>query len=134
MTMTPTRYIAANEIGHLCIYLARKDRMPARGWLNFLPRRSLSQHIIDLAKRDGILNATSHSTHYGFTGRGDIETIQADHPNSRLAMFVELVGERELLEKFVCRHEVLLKDKIIVYKHLEQWTVKNHAPEVREIG
>lgn len=131
--MTPTRYIDANEIGHLCIYLSRKDRMPARGWLNFLPRRSLAQHIIDLAKRDGILNATSHSTHYGFTGRGDIETIHPDHANGRLAMFVELVGARELLEKFVCTHEELLKNKVIVYKHLEQWTVKNHATEAREI-
>jgi PII-like signaling protein len=132
--MTPTRYIAANELGHLRIYLARKDRMPPRGWLNFLPRRSLAQHIIDLAKRAGILNASAHSTHYGFTGGGDIESIQPDHSNGRLAMFVELVGERELLEKFACSHEELLKDKIIVYKHLEQWTVKNHATEAREIG
>jgi chloride channel protein, CIC family len=132
--MTPTRYISANEIGHLCIYLTRKDRMPAKGRLNFLPRRPLAQHIIDLAKRDGILNATSHSTHYGFTGRGDIETIQPDHGNDRLATFVELVAEREQLEKFVCTHEALLKDKVVVYKHLEQWTVKNHATEARDLG
>jgi len=132
--MTPTRYISSNEIGHLCIYLTTKDRMPpTKGWLSFLPRRSLAQHIINLAKRNGILNATSHSTHYGFTGGGEIETIQPDHGNGRLSMFVELVGEREKLEKFVCIHETLLKDKIIVYKHLEQWTVRNHATEAREL-
>lgn len=101
--------------------------MPSRGWLNFLPRRSLAQRIIDLAKQDGILNATSHSTHYGFTGRGDIETIQPDNANGRLLMFVELVAERELLEKFACTYKVLLKEKVMVYKHVEQWAVDNHA-------
>ena len=125
--MAPKRFIATSEIGHLCIYLARKDRMPARGWLNYLPRRSLAQHIIDLAKRDGILNATSHSTLYGFTGRGDVEAIDPDHANARLAMFVELVAEREQLERFVCSHKELLKGKVMVYKHLEQWSVKDYA-------
>ncbi len=132
--MTPTRYISANEIGHLCIYLTRNDRLPAKGWQSLLPRRSLAQHIIGLAKRDGILNATFHNIHYGFTGRGDIETIQPDHGNGRLATFVELVAERERLEKFVCTHESLLKDRVVVYKHLEQWTVKNHATEARDLG
>ena len=121
--MTFKRHIDSREIGHLCIYLARKDRMPSLGWLKFLPRRSLAQHIIDMAKLDGILNATSHSTHYGFTGRGDIETIQPDHANGRLVMFVELVAERERLEKFACTYKTLLKGKVMVYKHVEQWTV-----------
>lgn len=121
--MTFNRHIVSREIGHLCIYLARKDRMPSRGRFNFLPRRSLALHIIDLAKKDGILNATSHSTHYGFTGRGDIETIQPDHANGRLVMFVELVAEREHLERFACTYRELLKEKVMVYKHVEQWTV-----------
>lgn len=126
--MTFKGHIVSKEIGHLCIYLARKDRMPSRGWLRLLPRRSLAQHIIDLAKRDGILNATSHSTHYGFTGRGDIETIQPDHANGRLVMFVELVAERVQLEQFACTYKELLKDKVMVYKHVDQWTLQDCAP------
>ncbi|WP_354301900.1 MULTISPECIES: hypothetical protein [unclassified Sphingomonas] len=40
-----------------------------------------------------------------------------------LTICVELVGERDQLDRFCRRHGDLLGDKVIVYKQLEHWSV-----------
>jgi hypothetical protein len=43
--------------------------------------------------------------------------------NPHLTMCVELIGPRGELEDFCRRHGDLLANKVIVYKHLEHWSV-----------
>lgn len=126
--MEPNQSITLRNIGHLRIYLTRGERMRRKGWRRFFSH-SLFHHIIDAAKHDGILNATAHTAHYGFTDRGKLQFDGADGESEKLAMFVELVAEREELERFVSSHMTLLKGKIMVYKHIEQWEINGRETE-----
>jgi len=109
-------------MGHLCIYLRQGDRVASpRGWRGRWFGKSLTRHIIEAARRDGILNATAHSAHYGFSGGDRIESEYTETTNLRLAVFVELVAERPRLEQFVSDHATLLAQRILLYKHVERW-------------
>ncbi len=67
----------------------------------------------------------------------------SETPNPELTMCVELVGHRPDLEAFCRRHGALLRDKVIVFKHIERWTVgagdgaleeKTPAPETDDVA
>jgi PII-like signaling protein len=120
--MEENRDIVSHQVGHLLIYLTRGEKKPQTGWKRFFSR-SLFQHIIDEAKRDGILNATAHSVHYGYTGRGKVQRDCPEGGSERLAILVELVSDREKLERFVQAQKALLKDKIIIFRPIEQWNL-----------
>ena len=45
-------------------------------------------------------------------------------PNTSLNMCVELIAPREELELFARRHGSLLKGKVLVYKHMEHWDIR----------
>ena len=56
-------------------------------------------------------------------------------PNSSLNLYVELVGPRDELELFCRKHGSLLKDKVVLYKHIEHWEISArsiHAIEAAE--
>lgn len=80
--------------------------------------------IIRAAKEDGgILNATAHDTHYGYSGHGRIRQQHAEVENQHLTLCVELVGPRARLMRFCRTHGSLLMHKVILYKHLEHWSL-----------
>jgi hypothetical protein len=45
-------------------------------------------HLIEEARKDGIINAAAHSTHTSFTTDGKIISFSAEGDNSKLAMCV----------------------------------------------
>jgi PII-like signaling protein len=94
--------------------------------------KPLYQELIDAAKRDGILNATAHHTHYGYTGNGRVQSNTGELPNPDLTLCVELIAPRDELEDFAKKHADILKDKVLVYKHMEHWDLHHQEIETSE--
>ena len=86
--------------------------------------RALYQELVLQAKRAGLVNAVAHTIPInGFSNHGQVQQHETESINAELTMCVELVAPRVQLEKFCREHGAMLKDKIIVYKHLEHWKV-----------
>lgn len=85
--------------------------------------KSAYLHIITEARKDGIINASAHSTHTSYSSDGNLQTFNVEGDNSRLAMCVELIDKKEKLQKFFFRHKDLLSGKIVIYKEVEFWDI-----------
>ena len=133
--MADRHQVDTSEVGQVRIYMQQGERRKRAGkglksWLSGSPL--LYREIIKAAKKDGLLNATAHHTHYGFSGDGHVQSGDLETPNKSLNLCVELVGPREQLELFCRAHGNLLKGKVILYKHIEHWEIsarKLHASE-----
>lgn len=117
--------VASREIGQVRIYMTPRERRKAAG-LKGMFGKPLYQEIIDAAKVDGILNAVAHHTHYGYSGNGKIQANNRELPNTALSLCVELIADRDHLERFCRRHGDLLAGRVIVYKHMEHWDIGPH--------
>jgi PII-like signaling protein len=84
-------------------------------------------------KHDGILNAVAHHTHYGYNGNGKIQSNNTEIPDSNLNLCVELIAHRDQLELFCRKRGDLLKDKVVVYKHMEHWDIGDHRIKVLDV-
>ncbi len=124
--MPHTHHVTQAEIGMVRIYLKPKERYRKDGVGRLkaaFSGRALYQELVLQAKRAGLVNAVAHHTHYGFSNHGQVQQHETESINAELTMCVELVAPRVQLEKFCREHGAMLKDKIIVYKHLEHWKV-----------
>ncbi|MFX8219106.1 hypothetical protein ABTL11_20090, partial [Acinetobacter baumannii] len=54
---------------------------------------------------------------------GPVRENGAEIADPHLTMCVELIGQREQLETFCRQHGDMLASKVIVYKHLEHWSI-----------
>lgn len=129
--MSRPHRVVKKEIGQLRIYLPQGETRHKKG-LKSLFGRPLFRELIDLAKSDGILNATSHATHYGYSKNGRVHSDSFEAPNPHLNVCVELIDQRDCLEKFCHQHAEILKDRVIVYKHLEHWELHDQHLDVTE--
>jgi len=112
--------LALKEIGMVRIYM--KPREKAVGVSNRLfGGRPLYRELVVQAKAAGIMNATAHHTHFGYSNHGKLEDEGFELSNPDLTMCVELIATREELEQFCRTHGALLKRKVIVYKPIEHW-------------
>jgi len=125
-TMPHRHKVKSREIGMIRIYLKPGDRRPTRGLKARLASRPLYKELIETAKEDGIINAVAHHTHYGYSNHGDVEATNPETGNPALTMCVELVGPEAQLETFCRKHGDMLKNKVIIYKHIEHWEVHAH--------
>lgn len=124
--MAHRHQVDSSEVGQVRIYLEQGEkcvgnRKGLKKWLTGAPL--LYREIIKAAKKDGLLNATAHHTHYGFSGAGHLQSDNFEVPNKSLNLYVELVGPREQLELFCRTHGSLLKGKVVLYKHIEHWEI-----------
>lgn len=133
--MDSNHRVRRRELGLVRIYLAPKERAPRRGLGGFLRSRPLYRDIIDAARRDGLMNAIAHPTHYGFSGTADIHarSTSPEVTNESLMLCVELVGETDALERFCERHGDLLAGKVIVHKTVEHWHLEKGAVVVDDV-
>ena len=131
-TEMPTRHkVVSKEIGQLRIYMTPKEKRASTSYRQKLFGKALYQELIDTAKRDGILNAVAHHTHYGYSGKGAVESgAMPEIPNMSLNLCVELIAPREELELFVRNHADILQGKVLVYKHMEHWDIHHHAIKI----
>lgn len=124
--MSHRHKIESREIGQVRIYMTPGERRKktSKGIKGLLPGSPpLYMEIIKSAKEDGLMNATAHHTHYGFSGNGQVQASVTEVANPNLSLCVELIGPREELENFCRKHGDLLKDKVVVYKHMEHWDI-----------
>lgn len=136
--MAHRHQVDVREVGQVRIYMMQGERSkkPGTGLKNWLSGSTpLYRAIIKTAKQDGLMNATAHHTHYGFSGNGHVQSGDLETPNPSLNLYVELIGPREELELFCRKHGTLLKDKMVLYKHIEHWEISArsvHAIEASE--
>ena len=72
------------------------------------------------------MNAVAHHTHFGYSNNGKLQEEGVEIPNPDLTICVEMIAPRDKLEDFCRTHGAFLKNKVILYKHLEHWDVVNH--------
>ncbi|WP_022721776.1 DUF190 domain-containing protein [Rhodopseudomonas sp. B29] len=125
--------LAQKEIGMIRIYMKPRDKAAASGKKFFGGARPLYREIVIQAKTAGILNATAHHTHFGYSNNGKLQDDGAEIVNPDLTMCVELIAQREELEQFCRTHGDLLKTKVIVYKHLEHWHLSEGEVQASEV-
>ncbi|SOC83016.1 H+/Cl- antiporter ClcA [Ensifer adhaerens] len=119
-TMTQT-LLSSREIGMVRIYMKPREKTPGKGsWFSAKP---LYRELVMQAKAHGIMNAIAHHTHFGYSNHGKVQDEGFEMPNPELTMCVELIAERDKLEDFCRTHSGLLKQKVIIYKHIEHWDV-----------
>jgi len=118
--------LSSREVGMVRIYMKPREKaVGTGGW--FGGGRPLYRELVMQAKAAGIMNAVAHHTHFGYSNSGKLQDEGFEIPNPDLTMCVELIGDRELLEEFCRTHGSLLKNKMIIYKHIEHWDVLDHA-------
>lgn len=115
--------IKHHSLGKLEIYIApaHKIKHNKKSLFRKLFPKSTYMHLIEEARKDGIINASAHSTHTSFTTDGKIISFNVESDNSKLAMCVELVDERKKLETFFLKHRESLREKVVIYKEVEFW-------------
>lgn len=126
--------VSSREIGQIRIYMTPREKRRGGGLRRSMFGKPLYQEVIDAAKADGIMNATAHHTHYGYSGNGKIQHNNHEVPNSNLNLCVELVAHRDELEHFCKKHGDLLKGKVVVYKHMEHWDIHEHSVKHEEVS
>jgi PII-like signaling protein len=118
--------VTSKEVGMVRIYMRpREMHRPAdHGRIRAaFTARPLYKELVLQAKQAGLMNATAHHTHFGFSNHGPVQELTPEIGNPELTLCVELIGPRDKLETFCEEHGALLKGKVIVYKHLEHWHV-----------
>lgn len=113
--------LSSREIGMVRIYMKPREKMPGKG--SWFSARPLYRELVMQAKAHGIMNAIAHHTHFGYSNHGKLQDDGFEMPNPELTMCVELISERHKLEDFCKTHSGLLKQKVIIYKHIEHWDV-----------
>ena len=116
--------ISTQEMGKIRIYVTPREKTAAEGLWQKLNAKPLYRTLINAAKKDGLRNAAAFMTHYGFSNHGAVQAYGVEAPNPDLTLCVEIIDQKNKLEAFCREHGDLLKGKIIVYKHVEQWDVK----------
>jgi H+/Cl- antiporter ClcA/PII-like signaling protein len=114
----------SSEIGMIRIYMKPREKTPGTG--GWFGSKLLYRELVLQAKSSGIMNAVAHHTHFGYSNSGKLQDEGFEIPNPDLTMCVEMIAARDQLEEFCRTHGALLKHKVIVYKHLEQWDVVHH--------
>ena len=115
--------INTHALGKLRIYLTTGEKVKSEKLLRkMFPKNTYRQIVIE-AKKDGIMNASVFSTHFGYRNNEQIQQQSAEADNRGLTICVELIDKREKLENFFITHKEVLKGKIIIYKEVEFWDI-----------
>lgn len=122
-SMSHSHGITHKDIGMIRIYMKPGDRAKQSKLKAFLNGKPLYRELVLAAKADGIMNATAHHTHFGFSNHGAVQQDNIELTNPELTMCVEMIAPREKLELFCRRHGEMLEKKVIVYKQLEHWSI-----------
>ncbi|RFB85047.1 chloride channel protein [Rhizobium leguminosarum bv. trifolii] len=118
--------LSSREVGMVRIYMKPREKTVGKGnW--FGGAKPLYRELVMQAKASGIMNAIAHQTHFGYSNNGKLQDEGFEIPNPDLTMCVELIADREQLEQFCRTHGTLLRNKVIIYKHIEHWDVLDHS-------
>lgn len=129
--MPSSHVVTSNDVGMVRIYMKPKEKAPGKGralWGS----RPLYRELVLAAKAAGLMNAVAHHTHYGYSNHGRVEREDAEIANPELTMCVELVGHRGELEEFCRSNGGLLAGKVIIFKHIEHWSINKKGNDLLE--
>lgn len=130
-TVMTSHKLTSREVGMVRIYMKPREKAVGKAaW--FGSGKPHYRELVMQAKAAGIMNAVAHSTHFGYSNHGKLQQEGVEIPNPDLTMCVELIADREQLEDFCCTHGALLRNKVIVYKHIEHWDVLGHEIAAQE--
>lgn len=116
-----THIVTAREVGMVRIYLRPGEKVAGKKrWFGAKP---LYRELVIQAKAAGITNAVAHHTTFGYSNHGKLQSEGVEIQNPDLTMCVELIGSKQALETFCRTHGDLLRRKVVIYKHIEQWDV-----------
>jgi len=120
--------VKSHSLGKLKIYIepAHKVKHGERSLYRKIFPKAVYMHIIDEAKKEGILNASVYQTHMGYSNRGSIHLRQLETDNSKLSVCLELIDVKEKLERFFLKHRHLFISKVVIYKSVEFWDPGGH--------
>lgn len=125
--------LAPTEIGMVRIYLKPRERASGSG-RGLFGAKPLYRELVLAAKQAGIMNAVAHHTHYGYSNHGKPQVEGLEIANPDLTMCVELIAPRNMLEAYCRQHGAWLRDKVIIYKHLEHWDIVDQAIVAEEVA
>ncbi|HLN23493.1 MAG TPA: DUF190 domain-containing protein, partial [Patescibacteria group bacterium] len=131
-SMPSSHIVTSNDVGMVRIYMKPKDKIPSKGARNLWGARPLYRELVLAAKAAGLMNAVAHHTHYGYSNHGRVEQDGAEITNPELTMCVELVGHRGELEEFCRKHGAQLAGKVIIFKHIEHWSIDKKGDDLVE--
>jgi PII-like signaling protein len=113
--------IKIQKIGKLRIYLKTGETVKSDKTIHRFFPKSKYRHILEEAKKAGIMNAHIYNTHAAYERGGKVHHTQFEGDNSGLTVCLELVDEREKLEAFFKTHRNMLRNKTVIYKEVELW-------------
>lgn len=114
--------INQKKIGKMRIYLKIGEKHQPKGFLKQLFAKNKYSKILDEAKKAHILNAHIFHTQAAYELGGNVHHYQTEGTNSKLIVCLELIDEREKLEKFFLSQKELLKNRTVTFKEIEYWT------------
>lgn len=82
--MVSKHKVTSKEVGQVRIYMTPREKRKAKTFRERLGIKPLFREIIDAAKKDGLLNASAHHTHYGYSGGGRVQAEMGELPNPDL--------------------------------------------------
>jgi len=126
--MNHSSLLVARELGELRIYLTQADKHPQPGLRGRLFPQSLAHALVDRAHAFGILQATTHTSGYGYVLGGAVRARHLEVESGQLALCVELLDERPRLLAFCQQHQALLHGKTVVFRPVEQWAIASDDP------
>ena len=126
-TMKHNIQIDERSLGKIQIFIKPRDTVKGRSFMQRLRPKQIYSELIKFAKEDKLLHASVYQTHSGFSLNGPIHTIHVELDNSDLSLCVELIDEKQNLEAFCIKHASILYGKMIVFKPVEFWNVKQNT-------
>ncbi len=115
------KQIKTHLLGKLRIYVKTGEKIRSRAIRSKLFPTTMYKGIIDLAKEDGLMNASVYTTQMGFSNYDRVSQFALESDNRELTVCIELIDKKEALQQFFLKHNALFKDKVVVYKEVEYW-------------
>lgn len=119
--MSPERPFNSQPFGQLRVFLRSGDRLKASTWRQRLNNPPVYLRILQRAREFGLTHGTVKQCSSGFIDKQQVQHDHMEYGNTRLPIYVELHGSREMLERFCLESPELLQDRLIVYKDVERW-------------
>jgi PII-like signaling protein len=116
-------HVSDISYGLLRIYFRRGSRRKRKGFLGALSTTPEYELVIKAAKEHGIPFGKAKHSHLGFAEDEQIQRDLGELPNPMLPVYVELVGEREMLMSFCEAEHELLKGKAMFFSEVHKWKV-----------
>jgi PII-like signaling protein len=110
--------------GLLRIYFRRGGVQRKKGLLAKLRPKTEYEAVIEAAKAHGIPFGKAKHSHMGYAEEEAIQRDMGDLPNPMLPVYVELVGEHDMLMAFCEEAHELLRGKPMFFSEIHRWVVR----------